>query len=500
MAFSYSLVQQITKVIKNEIEGAFLNRIIHFSRNSFSLSVSRSKSQKIIISLDNSEPFLSLTDRELSSDGTSSNFLLQLRKEISGAFVESVNLDAHDRIVRIALKAASLAFIEKKLTLIVELIPMQPNMFVVDDDNRIIALWRASKSLDVVRPLAIGLTYESPVNFHTEESFSPLEKVYLSNHQNDFSSLLDIYGDEKGNFAVFPLDEKYHKVSVQDIFDRRERELADKRKNELFSDIIHLVNRKNKLIKQKIKRLNGDLNDAKVHLADQNKANAILTYVSSIQGGAKELVTEAGVIQLDPQLSVIENANRYFKKYKKAKIALEELQKQINIASDELEYFSDLQATIANADETDLKEIKTELSLNGYFPKSANKTTKKHSYMPYFIDIDGVKVGFGKNNLQNDELTFKYARPFDTFIHIKGYSGSHVVIFDMNPNPKVLDIAASISLALSHQNDGEVMVAKIKDVKHLDRPGRVKINRYKSLFLRQLASNIESIILASVRK
>lgn len=273
-----------------------------------------------------------------------------------------------------------------------------------------------------------------------------------------------------------------------------------KEKLNSLSDIIHLVNRKNKLIKQKIKRLNGDLNDAKVHLDDQNKANLILTYVDSIENGAAKLVTEDGVILLDPQLSAVENANRYFKKYKKAKVALDEIQKQINIASDELEYFSDLQVTIANADETDLKEIKTELSLNGYFPKSANKTSKKHSYMPYFVDIDGVKIGFGKNNLQNDELTFKYARPFDTFIHIKGYSGSHIVIFDMNPSPKVLDMAASISLALSHQNDGEVMVAKIKDVKHLDRPGRVKINRYTSLFLRQLAFDTLATIQSAHRK
>lgn len=132
-------------------------------------------------------------------------------------------------------------------------------------------------------------------------------------------------------------------------------------------------------------------------------------------------------IPLDPTISVLENAKRYFAKYNKQKRTYEALEKLIVETGHELEYLQSVQAFIdMTLDENALAQVKEELMISGYIKGRYGKKGDKHTNKskPYhYISSDGFHMYVGKNNLQNDELTFKFANGGDMWFHAKKIPG-----------------------------------------------------------------------------
>ena len=136
-------------------------------------------------------------------------------------------------------------------------------------------------------------------------------------------------------------------------------------------------------------------------------------------------------ITLDERLSPANNAQRYFKKYNKAKTASEELTKQIKKAQDELDYLESVEEELQKAEtEEDLSEIADELFEQGYLKRTGDKRKKKKetSKPMEFVTDEGFVILVGKNNKQNDLLTLKIAKNSDMWFHTKDIHGSHVVL------------------------------------------------------------------------
>lgn len=137
-------------------------------------------------------------------------------------------------------------------------------------------------------------------------------------------------------------------------------------------------------------------------------------------------------IPLDGNKTPSENAQKYFKSYNKAKRTFDALQEQILSNNDELEYLEGVLTSVGNCtNEQDIKEIRQELRDNGYIKKikgSKGKTSQKKSKPLHFISSDGYDIYVGKNNYQNDELTLKFAKPKDMWLHTKKIPGSHVIV------------------------------------------------------------------------
>ncbi len=136
-------------------------------------------------------------------------------------------------------------------------------------------------------------------------------------------------------------------------------------------------------------------------------------------------------ISLDERLSPSKNAQRYFKKYNKAKAAAEELAKQIKIATDELDYLYSVEEELRKAEtEEDLTEIADELFEQGYLkrPKDIKKRKKETTKPLEFVIDGGFVVLVGKNNKQNDLLTQKLSKNSDLWFHTKDIHGSHVLL------------------------------------------------------------------------
>ncbi|KXL51723.1 hypothetical protein CLNEO_28690 [Anaerotignum neopropionicum] len=137
-------------------------------------------------------------------------------------------------------------------------------------------------------------------------------------------------------------------------------------------------------------------------------------------------------ITLDPTKTAAENAQKYFARYNKAKRTLAALEIQEKQNNDELQYLeSVLNALESAADEADLTEIRTELAQSGFIRRQAPKkgTPKAKKAKPlHFVSSDGYDIFVGKSNLQNDELTLRFAESTDIWLHTKEIPGSHVII------------------------------------------------------------------------
>lgn len=162
----------------------------------------------------------------------------------------------------------------------------------------------------------------------------------------------------------------------------------------------------------------------------------INTYGYGLSEGAKKLdalnyyTNEMITIPLDPQLSPKENAQKHFDKYNKLKRTYEALSELIRQTEDEIRHLESISTALDIAlSEEDLVQIKEELTEYGYIKRRAGGKRVKITSKPFhYISADGFDMYVGKNNYQNEELTFKFAVGGDWWFHAKGCPGSHVIV------------------------------------------------------------------------
>ncbi len=162
----------------------------------------------------------------------------------------------------------------------------------------------------------------------------------------------------------------------------------------------------------------------------------INTYGYGVESGAKSMealnyyTNEMMTIPLDPLLTPNENAKKYFDKYNKLKRTYEALSELTLEVKEEIEHLESISAALDIALlEEDLVQIKEELTQAGYIRRKYGTKKEKITSKPFhYISSDGYHMYVGKNNFQNDELTFKFAVGNDWWFHAKTYPGSHVIV------------------------------------------------------------------------
>lgn len=208
------------------------------------------------------------------------------------------------------------------------------------------------------------------------------------------------------------------------------------------------------------------------------------TYGYEAKPGAKSLdalnyyTNEIITIPLDPQLSATENAKKYFDKYGKLKRTYEALSKLTLAVKEEIDHLESIQNALDIALlEEDLTQIKEELIESGYIHrKGGNKKVKITSKPFHYISSDGFHMYVGKNNLQNDELTFKFANGGDWWFHAKGMPGSHVIVKtngDELPD-NTFEEAARLAAHYSKSRGQEKIEIDYVERKHVKKPNGSK--------------------------
>ncbi len=206
----------------------------------------------------------------------------------------------------------------------------------------------------------------------------------------------------------------------------------------------------------------------------------IHTYGYGLEEGAKKLealnyyTNEMITIPLDSELTAMENAQKYFDKYNKLKRTYEALTTLTEETKSEIDHLESISTSLDIAlTEDDLVQIKEELVEFGYIKrKRTDKKAKIKSKPFHYLSSDGYHIYVGKNNYQNDELTFKFATGNDWWFHAKGMPGSHVLVKSNNEElpDRVFEEAGKLAAYYSNGRDNEKVEVDYLQKKNVKKP------------------------------
>ena len=274
--------------------------------------------------------------------------------------------------------------------------------------------------------------------------YSQLKKLAVSVEKHEYVPNIIYQNGEPKEFSCFPMTsyETSYEVKVfptiSDVlviyYSEKEKYARMKQKS---ADL-------RKIVQTSIERTSKKYDLQRKQLLDTEKRDKYKTYGELIQAYGYGLEPESKsltclnyytnkevTIPLDPFKTPQENAQKYFTKYNKLKRTYEALSELTVETKDDLMHLESIASSLNLAEnEQDLSSIKQELSDYGYLKKRGSKGAKKptKSKPLHFLSSDGFHMYVGKNNYQNDELTFKFANGGDWWFHAKNMPGSHVIV------------------------------------------------------------------------
>ncbi len=277
------------------------------------------------------------------------------------------------------------------------------------------------------------------------ESFSALVSSASS---GELSPWMLLKGEEAKDYSYMPVSQygaeyecrKYDSFSalLDDYFTRKNQAGNMRRRSQ---DMLRTVNTLRTRTARKLAAREEELREAENRDELKKCGDIIMANLYRIRKGdrllrAEDIYSETGgdtEIKLDPLLSPQDNAAAYYKKYKKAKTAVIYLNDNISKAKEELDYLESVLEELERASSpTELSEIRAELSAGGYVSpqrsKNRGKAKAPESAPLHFTSAAGFDIYVGKNNAQNDKLTFKTAMRGDIWLHAQKIHGAHVVI------------------------------------------------------------------------
>ena len=254
-------------------------------------------------------------------------------------------------------------------------------------------------------------------------------------------------GKEPVEFACFPLSQyqDYRAVSYPSIFPVLETYYAEKnivtKMRQKTVDLRKIVQNALERNVKKYQLQQKQLKDTEKKEKYRVWGELLNTYGYEVEPGAKSMealnyyTNEMIQIPLDETMTPQENAKKYFDKYSKLKRTKEALDTLLQETGDEIKHLESIAASfdIASSEE-DLVQIKEEMMEYGYVKRknTGGKKVKVTSRPYHYISSDGYDIYVGKNNFQNDELSFKFASGNDWWFHAKGQPGSHVIVKSKN--------------------------------------------------------------------
>lgn len=254
-------------------------------------------------------------------------------------------------------------------------------------------------------------------------------------------------GKEPVEFACFPLSQyqDYRAVSYPSIFPVLETYYAEKnivtKMRQKTVDLRKIVQNALERNVKKYQLQQKQLKDTEKKEKYRVWGELLNTYGYEVEPGAKFMealnyyTNEMIQIPLDETLTPQENAKKYFDKYSKLKRTKEALDTLLQETGDEIKHLESIAASLDIASsEEDLVQIKEEMMEYGYVKRknTGGKKVKVTSRPYHYISSDGYDIYVGKNNFQNDELSFKFASGNDWWFHAKGQPGSHVIVKSKN--------------------------------------------------------------------
>ncbi len=533
MAYDGIMLSRVVENLQSQLLRGRINKIYQISQYELLFQIrSQSQNKKLLVSIHPMYARMQLTSLSYPTPPSPNALTMLLRKYLEGAYIESIEQIQLDRIVDFTLLGTNEMRDTVKYHMYVEIMGKHSNLIVTYDNQKIIdCLKRISPAMNTMRILQPGAIYQLPPMIEKKnpfiedyiptdnltkiyQGFSPelsREVLYRMDQGESFqdimqnlktSSSLYIHKvHDKEYFHIIPLthlQSEYQQYSLFDGLDQHYDLIDQKdRIKQQTSDLAKFIHNEYQKNVNKLNKLEKTLFDSQNSDEYRIKGDLLFANLHLIQKGQKEITVdnyyngEKMTIELDERYDGKTNANRYYGKYQKAKNSLQHLKTQIDLTKEEIDYFDSLITLMENATYYDAIEMKEELENLGYLKKKKVKQVhrqKKRPHIETYITKDQTLIYVGKNNLQNDYLTFKMASRQDMWFHVKDMPGSHVVVHSEDLDEYTIRLASQMAAYFSkgkHSSSVPVNYTLVKTLKKPQgsKPGQVILNHYSTIYI-----------------
>ncbi len=492
-------LSKIKEELKKSLEGKRINRI--FKNNEYTISIHFGKIE-LLLSCIPSLPICYITkSKEQPILDIASSIISNLRKNLMNAMLTDIEQLGFDRILVFHFSRINELGEIKKYKIYFECIGKLSNVIFTDEENKVLdTLKKFHISENFDRTLFLGETYTRP-KFEkkllpigiTEKEFNDIleNKIPLSSEIEGVGKFLNSIKsfDEFKNILnsdikakIYFKDKKIKLATVLDIdfkdYDGiKEFSSYDEMIN-FYIDYEHtttsfmlLKNRLESLLEKKLKKLNKilslikkDIEDSKTMDKIKEEGDILASVLYNVKKGmdsikAYDFYNNKEIeIELDPLINPNENLDRIYKRYNKVKRGLTNAIRREKEIKDEITYVESTLLFIENSqDVISLREIEEELIKLNYIKSLHNKKkTKLKKELKYgLIEGEDYLILYGRNNLENDNLTFKVSAKDDYWFHVKDIPSSHIILKISKLTDELIVKSAQVSAYFSKANLGE---------------------------------------------
>lgn len=533
MAFDGIFLHLVKNEISKDVLGFRVDKVHQPSKEEILLTFrTYNGNVKLLLSAKADSARIQITDQYIENPQNPPMLTMLLRKLLCGAKLTEIRQEGFERILTLVFDARNELGDPVEYKLVIEIMGKYSNIIIVDKNDKIIdCVKRVDASKSSVREILPGLTYTLPpaqdkMNILTDsisdieskmksldltrgkaagkviQGVSPIVaneiefdlslsqlKDYIANptptviildKPKDFTYFMP---RQFGDLCTYKTFDTFSELIDYFYFEQVKIERIRQRSNDLFHRLNTLkeravrksLNRQRELDECADKdkyRIYGDLINANLHLLEKG---ALFYDLENYYDNNEDIRIPA-----DPTLTPVQNAQKYYKEYRKKQVAEQKLYDFIENANAEADYLDTVIDELTRAQtDAEITAIREELYSSGFLSKVNSKNRKNKKKLPpkQFVSSDGFKIFVGRNNIQNDLLTLKTAKNYDLWFHVKDCPGSHVIVEAIKEKPftdKLIRQAAMLACVNSKAHLSSNVAVDYTIVKNVHKPNGAK--------------------------
>ena len=547
MSFDGFFLHHMTEELRHELVGGRIQKINQPFEQELVLQIrSNRKSHKLLLSAHSVFGRVQLTETTFENPAIPNTFIMVMRKYLQGAVIEAIQQVENDRILEISVSNKNEIGDSVAVTLVIEIMGKHSNIILLDKaSGKIIeAIKHVGFSQNSYRTILPGSTYVAPPQtgslnpftvgdeklfqiLQTEE-IEPkrLQQIFqglgrdtatelssrlttdkLKTFRAFFASPTQPSLTEKSFSALLFSDSKTQMSTLSELLDTFYKDKAERdRVNQQASELIRRVENELEKNRKKLGKQEEELLATENAEEFRQKGELLTTFLHQVPNDQDQVeldnyyTGEKIIITLDKALTPNQNAQRYFKRYQKLKEAVKHLTSLIEETRTTILYLESVETALAQASLSEIAEIREELIQTGFIRRRQREKIQKRQKPEKYLATDGQTIILvGRNNLQNDELTFKMAKKDELWFHAKDIPGSHVVITgNLQPSDEVKTDAAELAAYFSKARLSNLVQVDMIEIKKLNKPtggkpGFVTYTGQKTLRVTPDAEKIKSM-------
>ena len=520
MSFDGFFLHHMVEELRRELVNGRIQKINQPFEQELVLQIrSNRQSHRLLLSAHPVFGRIQLTQTTFENPAQPSTFIMVLRKYLQGALIESIEQVENDRIVEITVSNKNEIGDHIQATLIIEIMGKHSNILLVDKSSHKIleVIKHVGFSQNSYRTLLPGSTYIAPPSTESLNPFTikdeklfeilqtqettaknlqslfqglgrdtanELERILvsekLSTFRNFFNQETKPFLTET-SFSPVPFANQVGEpfTSLSDLLDTYYKDKAERdRVKQQASELIRRVENELQKNRHKLKKQEKELLATDNAEEFRQKGELLTTFLHQVPNDQDQVIldnyytNQPITIALDKALTPNQNAQRYFKRYQKLKEAVKYLTDLIEETKATILYLESVETVLNQAGLEEIAEIREELIQTGFIRRRQREKIQKRKKPEQYLASDGKTIIYvGRNNLQNEELTFKMARKEELWFHAKDIPGSHVVISgNLDPSDEVKTDAAELAAYFSQGRLSNLVQVDMIEVKKLNKP------------------------------